>query len=130
MHKLWPLFLTLASCATSQERYAPSFATGFDVPETDGILIEWRGCSAAAPCIRGELGGKDYKLGFADAPSVLKGHVGDANVELQLDPGSVFRLGDHALEMIYTDADRRTALTLTWNERDQRPIDHRLFRND
>jgi hypothetical protein len=99
---------------------------GFEVPESDGILIEWRGCSVANPCIRGEWHDAPYVMGFDGSPSVVAGTVKGRALRLELDAKSLFRLGAHALDMRFTDPPHRTVLSVTWNELAQRPIDSQL----
>jgi hypothetical protein len=119
----------LAGCVTD-EPAGPSFATGLDVPETDGVLIEWRKCEAKTPCMHGEWSGEPYKLGFEESPALVTGHLGAKPVRLALDAGSVTRLGDHAIEMTFRDPATRARLAVTWNELAQKPIDARLVIED
>lgn len=117
----------IEGCITPSPRSdEPSFATDLAPDDTDGILIEWRACAADKPCMAGDVGDKDeaYRLGFADSPSKITGTVGKRAVELKLDPRSVFRLGDHALELTFRGSG--LLLALTWNELDQRLLDHDL----
>ena len=93
-----------SACATRHpEPYRPSFATGLEMTESDGVLIEWRNCSVDKPCVTGSLGGKTYSFGFPSSPSELEGRLGDQPVKLTLDPASIFRLGDHDIELQYLD---------------------------
>ncbi len=119
----------LSGCVTSQS-YAPSFASGFEVPESDGILIEWHNCTDANPCITGDLDGEPYAFGFHESPSQLVGTLAGKQLHLGLDPASVYRLGDHVIDLLFADAKHETYLTLTWNELDQRPIESRLIPPD
>ncbi len=103
---------------------------GFDLPESDCILIEWQECSAARPCMRGDWNGRDYALGFHESPSVVTGKLGNEPVKLLLDQSSVFAYGNHVIEMTYTDAPKKTVLAVTWNEQDQKLIDAQLVQSD
>lgn len=105
----------------------PSFATDLPPGETDGILIEWRNCAAKNPCMQGEAGDQPYKFHFADSPSVVVGTLGSKDLRFELDPSSVYRLGDHAIELRYREPTSGIALEVTWNERDQRLVDHDLL---
>ena len=115
------LLTSLAGCTTTV-RQGPSFAAGFDVPESDGVLIEWHNCTETAPCIAGRYQGQSYALGFQGSPGVVAGQVGGLDVRFELDPSSIFRLGDHALELTFAEQRGGTVLDLTWNELDQEPI--------
>lgn len=118
-----------AGCVTPSSPSRPSFATDLEPGETDGILIEWRRCLAASPCMRGkDTLGVAYALGFSDSPSVVKGTRAGRPVELRLDPDSVFRLGDHAIEMRFASAE--LLLAVTWNELEQKLLDHDLVVKD
>jgi hypothetical protein len=121
------LFCAGALGCQTPERQAPSFATGFDVPESDGILIEWHGCVEPEPCMTGEAGATPFRLAFKDSPAVVTGALGDRKVRLELDPDAVFRLGDHVLELLYVEKETGLRLELTWNELDQVPIGYALI---
>jgi hypothetical protein len=122
---LIPLLGGPVGCVTgASETPAPSFVTDLPPDDTDGILIEWRRCLATAPCMRGDADGKAYALGFVDSPSLVRGEVAGKAVDLALDPASVYRLGDHAIEMTFKGKD--TLLQITWNELEQKLIGHAL----
>lgn len=125
----WTLLslLTLLGCFASRpQEGGPSFATDIG-PDTDGILVEWHNCAATKPCVRGEVDGASYQFHFVDSPSAMTGKLGAQEMHLALDPNSVYRLGDHAIELRFRDAKSGAFLDLTWNERDQRLIDHDLI---
>ena len=132
---IWFSLLMLLSygCFTpGSQSSAPSFATDLSTGETDGILVEWRHCESKQPCMTGELSqGAAYSLGFAQSPSKVTGQVGGKTVELKLDPQSVYRLGDHALELTYrSTSPDHLLLAVTWNELAQELISHDLVEND
>lgn len=128
----WSTACCLATaCVTQETRQGASFATGFDTPESSAVLIDWSSCTEKSPCINGDAAnGAPYKLGFKGSPSVVYGKAGDKVVKLDLEPESLFRLGDHALEMLFADKKGNTVLALTWNERDQRPVSSELVLPD
>ena len=117
----------VSACAGTRQASTPSFYTDLEAEETDGILIEWRNCSQAAPCMTGNLAGKPYNLYFPDSPSNVAGTVGGKAVKLVLQAQSVFRLGDHAIELVYLDRRSGATLEVSWNEQDQVLIDHNFM---
>ncbi len=122
--------VALAPACATKDRIAPSFATNLDVAETDGMLVEWQACAATHPCIKGEVGDEPYAFGFEESPSVLLGKIGTRTVRMKLHPDSVARLGDHVIEMEFSDRKSRSFLTLSWNEEEQKLIDADLISND
>src|SRR5262245_55781627 len=89
----------VAGCATAPRREAARAA--FDLPESDALLIEWRNCPAARPCMRGDWEGREFLLGFRESPETITGHLGTRPLELKLDETSVYAYGNQIIEMTY-----------------------------
>ncbi len=116
----------LTACVTRQK--GPSRVTLAEPAKgTDGVLIEWRNCRVEQPCVHGELAGKSYEFGFPDSPSTMTGKIGGEAMSFTLDPSSIYRLGDHDIELRFLNQKDGLALDLSWNELDQRLIDHDLL---
>lgn len=112
-------------CVTKQS--GPSRVAMAEATTTDGVLIEWRNCRVEQPCVHGTLDGLAYEFGFPNSPSVMEGRIGEEAVSFNLDPESIYRLGDHDIELRFFNPKKGLALDLSWNELDQRLIDHDLL---
>lgn len=119
--------LALALIACAPKHHEPSLVSLATAAETDGVLIEWRNCQIAKPCMQGTINGKPYTLGFPDSPSTVTGKIGQEEVRFDLDPSSIYRLGDHDIELRFLNQKSGLALDVSWNELDQRLIDHDLL---
>jgi hypothetical protein len=116
----------VTACVTRHEEPSRVKLAGA-IEETDGVLIEWRNCRVEQPCVHGSIAGKAYEFGFPDSPSTMTGKIGGEAVSFVLDPGSIYRLGDHDIELRFLNKQEGLALDLSWNELDQRLIDHDLL---
>lgn len=120
--------LALTSACVTKKDGGPSRVTLAEPEQaTDGVLIEWRNCRVEQPCVTGTIEGKTYEFGFPDSPSTLTGKIGGEAVSFTLDPSSIYRLGDHDIELRFLNPKKGLALDLSWNELDQRLIDHDLL---
>ncbi len=120
-------FTLFAACVTKRDG-GPSRVTLAETEQTtDGVLIEWRNCRIEQPCVQGTIDGQTYAFGFPDSPSTMTGKIGGESVSFTLDPTSIYRLGDHDIELRFLNAKKGLALDLSWNELDQRLIDHDLL---
>lgn len=118
-------FFAAAACVSPAPRTS-SFATPFDLPDSDTILVDWAKCPETKPCIRGSWEEATYSLGFHNSPGILAGLLGSQKIQLKLDADSIYSYGNQVLEMTFADAQRRTVVAVTWNERDQKLIDAQL----